>query len=283
MFDLNLEIIAIGVFYAAPILFAAMGGLLSDKSGICNIALEGTMQVAMVMNAVIAISTGSATLGLLGGFFSGAVYGLILWVLTQYYYFDNIITGVILNTFALGFCPYIYQISSVDGEKGIPLFDKNFFLALSVLLPFLLHWMFKNTKFGLHILAVGNSPENSRLAGVSPKYIRFITMMLCGVCCALGGATILSIGGAYADNATAARGYTALAIIIIGGWRPLYCALWCLSLGGLMVLDIIMQGSEFFGFHPSWLIWNAMPYMVMILALAILGNRMRPPTGVGKV
>ncbi len=284
MLECSLQMILITVMVTStPLILASLGGIISEKSGICNIALEGTMLVSIVAYALIAESTGSILLALSGSILGGVLYSLLLWLFTQKYCFDHIISGVILNTLAIGLCPLLYSyFSSPEALHISPVLDTRWFVLISICLTFVTHIFLEKSYIGLHLKAVGNHPDIARHEGIEPVQIRFISMILAGIYCSLAGCAIFSNVGMYTENVTCARGFLALVTMILGGWKPVSAMFWSIFIGFFMVVDLVFQGSSIFGYKISAYLWNSLPYIVVLVSLSFIKSKHVGPSGVGR-
>ena len=281
----QVEALALAVILpSVPLLLASLGGYMSEKSGVVNIALEGMMLASCCGVALGSLRTGNPYIGLAIGLAVSVILGVIHWLLTQRYRIDAIISGMGLNAVVLGGCNYLSQklISPTDPDK-IQILPLWFYVLLAVLMPFLLALYAKRTRGGLWLQAAGSDPEKSRLAGLNPDRIRLWALMGSGLLCGLSGAFIVSNSGRYVDNMTAGRGYIALAALIVGGWRPIPAAIACLIFGAMDALQLQLQGQGQLGSAIPPEVWTCLPYLATVIALAGLMGKNRAPAGLGKL
>ena len=283
MGDLGLILLSM-VKLGAPLVLAALGGLLSERSGIINIALEGKMLGAACLSAVVGLQTQNPALALAAGLAAAIVLSLLHWMLTQLFRMDHIISGMGINALSLGSTNFIGQIwidqNTSAKVGGIPV-QAFWFAALGSAIGIWL--MLKRTQPGLRLLAVGNDPDKSRQMGVNPLRVRAWALVGTGLLAGLAGVLIAFNAGGYQDNMTAGRGYIALAALILGGWRPIPAMVGCLLFAFFEALQINLQGRPLFGVEIPNEMFQAMPYLVTLLALAgFLGNN-KAPSGLGKL
>lgn len=271
------------VLPTVPLLLAALGGYLSEKSGVVNIALEGMMLASSCGVALATLRTGSPFIGLAAGLSISMILGGVHWLLTQIYRIDAIISGMGLNAVVLGGCNYLSQklILPTDSDK-IATLPISLYIVLAVLLPLFLMLYSRQTRGGLWLQAAGSDPEKARLAGLNVARIRFFALLCSGLFCGLSGAFIVSNSGRYVDNMTAGRGYIALAALIVGGWRPIPAALACLIFGTLDAVQLQLQGQGVGSAIPPEL-WMCLPYAATVIAMAGLMGRNKAPAGLGKL
>jgi len=250
--------------FATPLLFAALGGVISERSGVINIGLEGMMLMGAFWGIWGADQTGSWVLGLIIGMGSGLVLALIhaVWSITLRA--DQIVSGFSMNFLALGITGFFYvniygtqgtpegvpraPDVNLPGIEDIPFFGDifgqlNVLVWLGLITVFLLWLYLFRTPSGLRLRSVGENPLAAETAGLSPVRIRYRAVAISGALAAIGGA-YLSIGQSslFTRNMSAGRGYIALAALIFGKWRPVQTMLACLLFGLAEAVSIQMQG-----------------------------------------
>lgn len=267
---------------SAPLAFAAMGGLASERSGVINIGLEGKMLIATVVVAMVSFATKSPVMGLLAGMGASVALSLVHWLLTQKYAIDHVVSGMAINAIAFGAANFLDKKFKVADQVEFPRLPLPVYWVFGLLLPVAIWFYLRQTRGGLRLLAVGNDPDKARQMGVSPSAIRFLALVGTGVFCGLAGALIVTNSGSYNDGMTAGRGFIALAALIVGGWRPLPTLIACLFFAMLTQLKIQLQNVPIAGVHvPDW-IWHSLPYAATIVVLAGFLGRDRTPAGLGK-
>ena len=272
---------------ATPLIFAAMGGLISEKSGVMNIALEGLMLIGAFFGVVGAHYFESAWLGLLLGILAAAVTAWIhaFWSITLRA--DQIVaaTAIIL----LGSGLTVFMMLRLFGQSGqSPRVDRlpTFWGRVSILVPvaFLLvpivWWVLNRTKIGLHIQAAGESPRAAESVGINVNLYRYVCVTLSGVLAGLGGA-YLSIGdlSIFSREMTQGRGFIALAAVIFGNWTPFGTLAACLLFAAAQALPIQAQATGL-GINRDLLL--ALPYLLTLVAIAGFVRRSRAPAGLGQ-
>lgn len=290
-------VLASTIALAAPLVLGAMGGYLSERSGVMNIALEGKMLSAACATAVVGNWTGNAWAGLVGGIAVATAISLILWTVTQVYRIDHVIGGMAINAAAYGATNFLIEtsgsgngvlsrqmpplplahlwIAGADVPIGLP-------LAVAVISPFLIAFFAIRTKPGVWLRAVGSDPDKARLSGIRPETVRLFGLIGTGVFCGLGGALIVGSTGRFTDNMTAGSGFIALAALILGGWRPGRAAAAAVGFGFLKAVQIQLQGTHFFGSNVPSQVWQILPYAIAVVALAGLRGGTRAPAGMGR-
>jgi len=268
---------------AGPLILAALAGLLSERSGVMNIALEGKMISSCCAVALVGMKTGNAVLALLAGVLVATLMSLLHGVLTQSYRVDHIVSGMALNALALGGTRVLYGLWADPNFSGeVPQLPMPLYLVIALAAPFALHLYVRQTRGGVHLWAVGNDPDKAREAGLNPVTVRYLSLIMTGVLCGIAGAMILTKSGRYNDGMTAGKGFIALAALIVGGWRPLPALTACLAFALAETAQIQFQGGKSFLSMIPAEYWNTLPFLLTILALAFLGGKSKAPSGLGK-
>lgn len=284
MIDPTLQALGLGtVERAIPLILAAMGGYLSERSGVINIALEGKMMAAIGVGAYTAQESGSAAVGLAGGIGAAVVLGLIHWAMTQIYRVDHIVSGMALNLIGvLGIASYLIDEKFPGHVRDrVPTVPTWVFMVLAAAVPIGLWLLCKHTRFGIRLMAVGSDPNKARQMGVSPAQVRLACLIGAGVCCGLAGGMILANeGGAPTEGMTAGRGFIALAALIIGGWRPVPAALAALLFG---FFEALRANTAFLDAYLPSGVTTSLPYIATVIALAGFLGQSRTPAGLGRL
>jgi ABC-type uncharacterized transport system permease subunit len=286
--------------FATPLVFAAIGGLFSERSGVANIALEGMMLTGAFFAILGADKTGSWLLGLLAALAAGGALALIHAFFSIHLRADQIVTGTAINFLALGLTGYLYI--DVYGTRGVPtgvsripdvslpgvdrlyfagpvLGELNLMIWLALLLVPLSYVVLFKTAFGLRVRSVGEHPRAADTVGISVYGVRYACVVLSGMLAALGGA-YLSIGfvGQFAENMTKGRGFIALAALIFGNWRPLGALAAALLFGFSSALaQRLPEYSE-----SGATLFETLPYVLTLIAVAGLIGRSIPPAAIGR-
>jgi simple sugar transport system permease protein len=268
---------------SAPLLLAALGGLMSERSGVVNIGLEGKMLGAAGSAAIAGALSGSPVIGLLAGLIAAILISLFHWLLTQRFGIDHIVSGMGLNLLALGGTSYATKAAvTPDKLSNIPKFPIQFYWVVAALSLIIIWLYIRNFRGGLRLFAVGEDPDKSRTMGLNPVAIRCVALVACGLLCGLSGVLILSNSGGFTDNMTAGRGYIALAALIIGGWRPWPAAIAAILFGLVMALQLQLQSVPIFGQPLPSQLWAALPYIATLIVLTGLVGKSKPPAGLGR-
>jgi simple sugar transport system permease protein len=278
---------------ATPLVWAAIGGLYSERSGVINIALEGLMLAGAFTAAAITFYSGSPWLGLAAAMLAGAGVAGVLAVACIRFGANEVVAGTGINILFLGL-PGVLSgalfLSSgstpqIPQEQLVPGFGEVSALSVLALLAVFGTWyLMYRTPFGLRLRAVGENPEAADAAGVRVQRLRYTAVIISGVLAAIGGA-YLSIGQSslFTRNMAAGRGFIALAALIFGKWRPVPTMLACLLFGFADALTIQMQGVAKLpsGEDIPVQIVQMVPYIVTIVVLAGFIGQSRAPGALG--
>jgi general nucleoside transport system permease protein len=286
--------------YATPLLFAALGGVMSERSGVINIGLEGMMLMGAFWGVWGAETTGSWVAGLLIGMVSGVLLALVHAIFAISLRADQIVSGFSMNLLAAGITGFFYV--SIYGTEGTPddiprtpditlpgiedipfvgdvIGHLNILVWLGLLTVLLLWMLLFRTPTGLRIRSVGENPLAAETAGLSPVKIRYRAVASSGALAAIGGA-YLSIGfvGSFTENMTAGRGFIGLAVMICGRWLPQGALVFALIFGFFTALA---QRLPVFSEQAATL-FQALPYVVTLIAVAGVVGRSIPPAADGR-
>jgi simple sugar transport system permease protein len=264
---------------ATPLIFAALGGNFSERSGVVNIGLEGIMTVGAFGAVFFSYKTGSPWMGLLGAMVVGGLFGLLLAFLSINFKANQVIVGTAINILAASFTTFLLvevwgrpgQTSSVSAFSNWGPF--NIFTYLAFILVAVSYYVMFKTPFGLRLRAVGEHPKAADTLGVNVQLTRYLCVVLSGVLGGIGGAS-LSIGSLnlFKEGMVAGRGFIALAALIFGKWNPLGAAGACLFFGFAVALETVSNRLPI----PREFIF-AMPYILTMLAVSgFIGKAVAP-------
>ena len=243
----SLAILYSTIRLATPLLLAGLGGLLSERSGVINIALEGLMLVGAFTAATVTYYAGSPWIGLFAAVAAGVFIASIHAVACIQFDANQVVTGTAINILMLG-VPTLLSGALFDTMGSTPQIPRrnlipNAPIVIAFVLVPVMWYLLYRTPFGLRLRAVGENPEAADTAGISVARIRYSAVFLSGALAAIGGA-YLSIGQSslFTRNMTAGRGFIALAALIFGKWRPVQTMFACLLFGFAEAASIQMQG-----------------------------------------
>lgn len=271
---------------ATPLIFASMGGLMSERSGVVNVALEGFMLIGAFAGAVVGYNYDSAWAGwgaaLIAGLAIGALYAFFVIELKA----DQIITGMAFNLLVMGLIPFITKIlySSTGSTPALLVEDRFTFepLLLAIaLVAGISFWLYR-TRSGLWVLFAGEHPEALTASGVSVRKVRWAAVTLSGGFAAFGGASLsLFLASSYSPMMTGGRGFMALAALIFGKWKPVPALAACILFALADAVQIRLQGVQVGGIEIPVQFVQILPYIVTIIALAGFIGKSRAPKALG--
>jgi simple sugar transport system permease protein len=284
-----------------PLALAALGELVTEKSGVLNLGVEGMMLVGAVVAIIAALGTGSYGAGLAAGIAAGAGMAAIFAILTLGLRANQVATGLALTIFGLGLSAFFglgFRDKPLDGLKpmaipgfsDIPVFGKLLFghdplVYVSLLLFLGVAWFLSRSRAGLVLRAVGEAPEAAHALGYSVLGIRFAATLFGGACAGLAGAYLtLVYTPMWADQMTAGRGWIALALVVFATWRPGRVLLGAYLFGGVTFAQLYVQGQ---GLAVSSHLLSMLPYLATILVLVLISRdatriKLNAPAALGK-
>ncbi len=290
------------ILSATPLLFAALGELVTEKSGVLNLGVEGMMLAGAVTGFAVAASTGSATLGILAAALAGAAVSLIFAVLTLSLLANQVATGLALTMFGIGLSalvgkPFVGMPLDRLPQLHLPilsdlplvgplLFSHDALVYLSVILAATVHWFLSSTRPGLVVRAVGENHDAAHALGYPVIRIRYLCVMFGGAMSGLGGAYLsLAYTPMWAENMSAGRGWIALALVVFATWKPWRVLAGAYLFGGFTIAQLHAQGLGL-SIAPEFL--SMLPYLATVLVLVLISRdvtriRLNAPACIGKL
>ncbi|MGC5661272.1 ABC transporter permease [Micromonospora sp. WMMD723] len=286
---------------ALPLIFGALAGVLCERSGVVNVAIEGQLLMGAFSGALFGSLSGNVWVGLVAAAVGGALISLLLAVFAIRYLVDQVVMGVVLNLLAVGVTGFLYErLMQTDADtynsaprfgnweipllKDIPLlgpalFRGNIFLYLGLLLVLVIHLALFRTRWGLRTRSVGEHPTAADTLGVKVLSLRYRNVLLAGVVAGIGGASYTLALYSFTKNMIGGKGFIALAALIFGRWSPTGALLAALFFGFADQLATYLGaiGSSI----PNQFL-AMLPYLATILAVAGLVGRVRAPAADGK-
>ena len=278
-----ITLVTLTLVKSTPLIYAALGGVISERSGVINIGLEGMMVGGAFTAVVFSGLTGSPVQGIIAGIVAGGLLGLVLGLAATIFKVDQIVAGTGINLVALGGAAFgltlIYNQPGASPE--VPALGNAYWVlvVLAFACAALLHGVLYYTPWGLRVRACGENPRAATDAGLKPLLLRTYAVIISGALAGLGGA-FLSIGevNIYSDGMTAGRGFIALAAVIFGRWTPWGATGAAIFFGFFEALEYVLQG------RIAWLPADAMqalPYVAALFAIAGLVGKVRAPAADG--
>lgn len=294
-------ILAATVAAAVPLIFAALGELVVEKSGVINLGVEGMMIIGALFAFIVAAETGQLWLGVLVGALAGAAMALIFGFLSLSLMANQVATGLALTIFGVGLSAFIgqsYTSVALAGLKAlhIPvlsdlpvvgklLFSYNILVYLAFAAFLAVAWFLYKSRAGLIVRAVGESPDSAHALGYRVLRIRYLAVLFGGAMAGLGGAYLsLAYTPLWAEGMTAGRGWIALALVVFATWRPGRVLLGALLFGGVTIAQFHVQGL---GVDIPSQFLSMLPYVATILVLVLISRdagviRLNAPASLGQ-
>jgi simple sugar transport system permease protein len=278
---------------AIPYLFAASGGVISERAGLIGLGLEGYMLGGAFCGALASYYSGSPWIGLVGALAGGATLALLYAVVVIRFRADQVVVGIAVNLLVTGGTRFFLRLAfhssansprvpGFGGERtgiGLAALASNPMIWLGLFAVAIMAWLLYRTPFGLRVRAAGEHPAAAVSVGVPVDRVRYLAAALSGMLAGLGGAYLALDQHQFSAEMTAGRGFIALAATIFGRWDPLRAALACLFFAAAETLQIQLQGAQVI---PSQFV-EMIPYALTIVALAGVVGRVAPPAALGKV
>ena len=299
MIDIQLLGLLNATLQAATLLFvAALGELITEKSGILNLGVEGMISIGAVAGFMTAVNTNNIFLAVIVGVLSSSAFASIHAVVTVVLKQDQTVSGLILTILGLALSSLIGKnyvgkkldtklesLFSIDNPSNIlqVLLSQNIIFYVAILLMIVVSYTLKNTMFGRRLEAVGEDSKAADSMGLNVTKTQFIATCLGGAFAGLSGVYLtLSYVPYWTDNMTAGRGWIALALVIFGGWKPYRTALGALLFG---FLEALVPRLQTYGFELNPYIVKISPYIITILILVLLtiykGGKTGAPKNIG--
>lgn len=287
-------IISITLMYSTPLIFGAMGGVMSERSGVVNIGIEGMMSIGAFTAATVGYFSGNPWLGFLAGGLAGGGLALLLAIAAITCKADQTIAGIAINLIGPGLAlflsrqffdgaaqtePVTSKLPKISGSQFLGKLDIDITVLLAFALVVILWFIMYKTKWGLRVRAVGEHPAAADTLGVNVSKTRYLCVMLSGVFAGLGGASVtLAIISQFSPTAISGQGFIALAAVIFGKWTPFGAYGACILFGFAQALVIFFGGGSFT--IPAEVL-SMFPYILTILVLILFVGRSVAPKASG--
>lgn len=292
-------IIGITLMYSAPLAFSALGGVISERSGVTNIGIEGMMTIGAFAGAAVGYYSGNPWFGLLCAGLAGGAISLLHAIASISFKADQTISGIAINLIGPGMALFLSRLFFEGATMTQPVTNKlpkilgnlesqsvfsNLNVDITVILAFLLmlvSWfILYKTKWGLRVRAVGEHPAAADTLGINVYMVRYICVIISGVLAGFGGAAVtLAIIPQFTPTAISGQGFIALAAVIFGKWTPYGAYGACILFGFAQALTVILGGGN--SPIPSEFI-AMLPYIMTILILIIFVGRSVAPKADGE-
>lgn len=295
------QLVALTLAAGTPLVYAALGELVTEKSGVLNLGVEGMMLVGAVAAFAVAATTQNPWLGVLAGMAAGAALSAVFAVLALTLLSNQVATGLALSLFGIGLSAFVgleYVAVVIEGIPpvaisglsdltlvGTLLFAHNPLVYLSLALFALVQWFLYRTRAGLVLRAVGESPQSAHAIGYPVVAIRYAAVVFGGACSGLAGAYLsVAYTPLWVEGMVAGRGWIALALVVFATWRPWRVLAGAYLFGGVTLAQFQAQAL---GLDVPSQFLSMLPYLATIAVLAIISRdaatiRLNAPASLGK-
>ena len=284
MIDVLIPILVSTVIAATPLIYAALGELVTERAGVLNLGVEGMMLVGAITGFAVGLSSGSLVLGYLAAAAAGVAMALVFGLLTITLQTNQVATGLALTLFGVGLSAFAGRPFAGQPIAGAPalsipllselpvlgplLFRYNLLVYGSLLLFFAVHWFLTRTHTGLKLRAIGEAPQVSHALGHPVARVRYAATAFGGACSGIAGAYLsTALTPMWVEGMSAGRGWIALALVVFATWKPLRVLLGAYLFGGMTVIQLYAQG---FGLHIPSEFMSMLPYLATIIVLVLI-------------
>ncbi|WP_169543119.1 ABC transporter permease [Sneathiella aquimaris] len=301
-FEWIVPVILTVITAATPLVFAGIGELVTEKSGVLNLGVEGMMVIGAVAGFVTATLTGNYLLAILAAALAGSFMAFLFGILTLSLMANQVATGLALTLFGVGLSALIGQDFvgvpveklpqlNIEGLSDLPiigtiLFGQDILVYFSFVMVGAVSWFLYKTKAGLILRAVGDSHDAAHSIGYSVIGIRYLAVIFGGAMSGIGGAYLsLAYTPMWAENMTAGRGWIALALIVFATWKPGLVLVGAYMFGGITILQLHAQAA---GLDLPSQILSMLPYLATVIVLVLISKdesriRKHAPACIGKI
>ncbi len=286
---------------ATPLLFAALGEMVTEKSGVLNLGVEGMMIMGAIMGFVAVHFSGSITVALLASILAGMIMASLFALLVLKFHASQVPTGLALTIFGIGLSALVGQSMIGVAYEGMPkvsipllssipvigeiFFQHDILVYLSIVMVFAISYFLSRTRAGLILRAVGDSHDAAHAMGYSVVRIRFFAILFGGAMAGLGGAYLsLSYSPLWVEQMTSGRGWIALALVVFATWRPMRVLLGAYLFGGISILQLHAQAL---GIAVPSQVMSMLPYLATIVVLVVISSdlakiKLNAPASLGR-
>jgi len=268
------------LMYATPLIFASMGGVFSEKSGVINIGLEGMMTIGAFSACWAALHFQNPWMGLLAGALAGMILAIIHGIACINFKGNQVVSGVAINFIGSGLSVFLCRLffdgasmtPPLDLDKKLPLIFNQYASVYIAFAVVLITWfVFSKTVFGLRLISIGEHPEAAKAAGIRVKTIQHVSVLISGFLAGLGGASLsIAIVSNFRATLISGQGFIAIAAMIFGRWRPVLTMFCCLFFGFSQALVVYIGGME--GVVVSSQLLSILPYVLTLIVLVLMGR-----------
>lgn len=285
-----LFLISTTLMYSTPLIFTALGGVLSEKSGVINIGLEGMMTFGAFSASVVALKTGSSWQGLIAGGLGGLFLALFHALASIRYKANQVVSGMAINFLGSGLaiflCRLVFEGTSMtpplELDKKLPSFLGQYITVyLAFFITVKLWYVFNHSVMGLRLISAGEHPKSTDAAGISVALYQSIGVLSSGILAGLGGASLsIAIVSNFRPTLISGQGFIAIAALIFGKWRPVQTTLACLFFGFSQAFVVYLGGKE--GMMISSQLLSTLPYLMTLIVLVGFMGKTTAPSSLGQ-
>lgn len=278
------------LMYSTPLIFTALGGVLSEKTGVINIGLEGMMTMGAFIASLVAIKTGNPWMGLIAGGCGGLGLSILHAIASIKYKGNQVVSGMAINFLGSGLAIFLSRLifegtsmtPPLDLEKKIPAFFGQYATVyIAFFLTLAIWFILTKTVLGLRMISVGEHPKSADAAGLNVSLYKSIGVLSSGFLAGLGGASLsIAIVSNFRPTLISGQGFIAIAALIFGKWRPVQTALACLFFGFSQALVIYIGGLENISISSQLL--SILPYLLTLLILVGFMGKTTAPSALGE-
>ncbi|NOX35522.1 MAG: ABC transporter permease [Deltaproteobacteria bacterium] len=298
--DTLMNILVATIAAGTPLVYAALGELIVEKSGVLNLGVEGMMLVGAISGFIVMAKTGSLLLAVSCGMLAGAIMSLIFAVLTLTLMANQVASGLALTIFGTGLSSFMgidYTSVALKGAREIHIpffsdipilgrlvFSYDILVYLSLVLLALVLWFLYKTRAGLILKAIGESPRSGHALGFPVIRIRYLAVLFGGAMAGLGGVYLsVAYTPMWVEGMVSGRGWVALALVVFATWRPMRVLTGAYLFGGVTIIQFHIQG---FGFEIPSQVLSMLPYLATIAVLVLISRdkkliRLNSPASLG--
>ena len=294
-----LGVFSSAIFSGTSLLYATLGEIIDERSGIINLGLEGVLLVSASVGFAVTSVSGNPYLGVLAAMLAGGLMNMVLGYLVINREANQLASGLALMFFGFGLSALIgkpYVGVKIDGLPRIPLpglsdlpslytslFSFDILIYLAIPVTILVWWLLFRTRWGLGLRAVGESADTAFASGRNPRLIRYQALFVGGLLAGIGAAHLsIAYTMNWAEYMTAGRGFIAVALVIFSRWNPLQAIVGALVFSGAVAFQLLLQSS---GVQVSPLLLDTIPYIITVLVLIVWGGNRKhsAPASLGRI
>ena len=278
------------LMYSTPLIFTALGGVLSEKTGVINIGLEGMMTFGAFTASLVAIKSENPWLGLIAGGIGGMLLAILHAIASIKYKGNQVVSGTAINFIGSGlaifFCRLVFLGTSMtpplDLEKKLPTYYGQYATVyLAIVLTLFIWFILNKTVLGLRMISVGEHPKSADAAGLNASLYKTIGVLSSGFLAGLGGASLsIAIVSNFRPTLISGQGFIAIAALIFGKWRPVQTTFSCFFFVLSEAMVIFLGGRE--DFHLSSQLLSILPYIITLVVLAGFMGKTTAPSALGE-